>query len=100
MVWRLSVGKLLDMLGGGNGLFQPGADHGDRPAGSILVLMPGNVPTTDIYLRTRLIGMQEHAAHVDFATNTDSADIHYNLGIVHYCNARFYRTSQSHVCRF
>lgn len=47
---RSLLTSFFDLYGGGKGLFQPGGKYGGDPPRSALVLAPGEIPTTNMYL--------------------------------------------------
>ena len=51
---RAVLDKLFNIIGGGKGLFQPQGRIDQRASEKIVVLSPGDIPTTDIYLRGQL----------------------------------------------
>lgn len=51
---RTLLSHLLNIIGGGNGLFQPNGKAVNREPKSVLVLTPGEIPTTDLYLQKQL----------------------------------------------
>jgi hypothetical protein len=53
---RAAFVNLLACAGGGTGLFIPRGSHQPRPPEEVVVLTPGRIPTTDLYLRGRLEG--------------------------------------------
>ncbi|MBK7522589.1 MAG: hypothetical protein IPI75_21180 [Gammaproteobacteria bacterium] len=62
MSMRSLLAGMLESIAGGAGLFRPRAAARTEHAGEWLVLSPGLIPTTDIYLRTRL---GEQARYID-----------------------------------
>ncbi len=54
IVMGAGLASVLEMISGGKGLFVPGGNYRLRPPRQALVLSPGIIPTTDIYLRGRL----------------------------------------------
>lgn len=52
---RSLLNSLLDLMGGGRGLFNPGGMYVSRSPREVLVLVPGQIPTTDLYLRQKLV---------------------------------------------
>jgi len=53
-VLRAVLAYLLKIVGGGRGLFQPKAQCAARAPQSLVVLSPGQIPTTDMYLKRQL----------------------------------------------
>lgn len=51
---RMLLYNLFGLVGGGRGLFIPDGIYDQRPPREVLVLAPGEIPTTDLYLRGRL----------------------------------------------
>lgn len=51
---RLLLNSLFDLVGGGRGLFAPDKKYVQRSPRRVLVLSPGEIPTTDLYLRHQL----------------------------------------------
>lgn len=48
------LAEIFDLLGGGRGLFLPGGAYSEHVPQSIVVLAPGDIPTTSLYLKGRL----------------------------------------------
>lgn len=48
------LADMFDFLGGGRGIFLPGGTYTGRSPRSIVVLAPGDIPTTSLYLKGRL----------------------------------------------
>jgi hypothetical protein len=53
-VLRVLLYSLFGLVGGGRGLFVPRGTYDRQPPREVLVLAPGDIPTTDLYLRGRL----------------------------------------------
>lgn len=53
-IFRALLAWLLDLYGGGRGLFTPEREYASSPVRKVVVLSAGQSPTADIYLRTRL----------------------------------------------
>lgn len=51
---RRIVAGILETYGGGKGLFLPGGKGNGRPPSSVVILTPGDIPTTNLYLTGRL----------------------------------------------
>jgi glycosyltransferase involved in cell wall biosynthesis len=51
---RVALANLLDLVGGGRGLFQIKGQSISEVAKRVVVLSPGEIPTTDLYLPRRL----------------------------------------------
>ena len=48
---RAVLANLFDRIGGGKGLFQPHGRIDQRTPKRVVVLSPGEIPTTDLYIR-------------------------------------------------
>jgi glycosyltransferase involved in cell wall biosynthesis len=53
-VLRSLLAKLLNLLGGGWGIFFPAGNYKSQQTRNLVVLAPGELPTTDFYLRGQL----------------------------------------------
>ena len=63
---RPLLSRVFDLMGGGRSLFIPGGKYAPRLPREVLVLAPGHIPTTDLYLRQKLAGQfGEKVRYVD-----------------------------------
>ena len=51
---RILLSRVFSFFTRGTNLFIPGVRSGDRPPDGVLVLSPGDIPTTQMYLKRRL----------------------------------------------